>query len=65
MPACDAHTPECALPPSLGGRVGTPPGIAARVIGDAGRRCGEQRRAGRRREQARVLVESAEGLTSA
>ena len=34
MPACDAYIPEGALPPSPGGRVVTPPGIAAHVMGD-------------------------------
>jgi len=65
MPVCYANIPEGTLPPSLGGRVVTPPGIAARLIGDAGRRCGGQRLAGRRRERARVLAESAQGTASA
>jgi hypothetical protein len=43
----------------LGGRVVTLPDIAAHVIGDAGRRYGEKRLAGRRREEARVLLEAA------
>jgi phenylpyruvate tautomerase PptA (4-oxalocrotonate tautomerase family) len=45
----------------LGGRVVTLPDIAAHVVGDAGRRYGEQRLAERRREQARVLLEAAQG----
>jgi phenylpyruvate tautomerase PptA (4-oxalocrotonate tautomerase family) len=45
----------------LGGRVLTLPDIAEHVIGDAGRRYGEQRLAGRRREQARVLFKDAQG----
>jgi phenylpyruvate tautomerase PptA (4-oxalocrotonate tautomerase family) len=49
----------------LGGRVVTLPDIAAHVIGDAGRRYGEQRLAERRREQARALLESAQGPTNA
>jgi hypothetical protein len=65
MPVCDAYSPEGTLPPSLGGRVVAPPGIAAGVIGDAGRRCGDQRLAGRCRERARVLPESAQGTASA
>jgi hypothetical protein len=65
MPVCDGHIPEGALPTSLGGRVVTPPGIAARAIGDAGRRRGEQRAAARRREQPRVLPESAQRTASA
>lgn len=60
MWVCDAYIPEGALPASLGGHVGTPPGIAARVIGDTGRRCGESRR-----EQARMLPESAQETASA
>ena len=39
MPACDAYIPEGTLRPSPGGRVVTPPGIAARLIGYAARRC--------------------------
>ena len=39
MPACDAYIPEGTLPPSPGGRVVTLPGIAARLIGYAARRC--------------------------
>jgi hypothetical protein len=65
MPACDAYIPQGPLPPSPGGRVVAPPGIAARLIGYAGRRCGEQRAAGRRRERARVLAESARGTANA
>lgn len=65
MPVCDGYIPESALPASPGGRAGAPPGVAARVIGDTGRRRGEPRRAGRRREQACVLPECAQGLTSA
>jgi hypothetical protein len=65
MPACDAYIPEGTLRPSPGGRVVTPPGIAARLIGCVGRRCGGQRLAGRRRERARVLAESAQGTASA
>ena len=34
MPVCDGHIPEGALQTSLGGRVVTPPGIAARAIGE-------------------------------
>jgi hypothetical protein len=64
MPVCDAYLPQGPLPPSLGGRL-APPGIATHVIGDAGRRCRGQRAAGRCRERARVLPESAQGLTSA
>lgn len=65
MPVCDVYIAEGAQPPNLGGCVVIPPSIAARVIGDAGRRCGEQRAAGRRREQPRVLPESAQGTASA
>lgn len=65
MPVCDAYIPEGTLQPSPGGRVVTPPGIAACLIGYAGRRCGGQRLAGRRRERARVLAESAQGTASA
>jgi hypothetical protein len=64
MPACDAYIREGALPPSPRGRL-APPGLGAHVIGDAGRRCRGQRAAGRCRERARVLAESAQGLTSA
>jgi hypothetical protein len=64
MPACDAYIPQGPLPPSLGGRL-APPGIAAHVIGDVGRRCRGQRAAGRCRERARVLPESAQGTASA
>lgn len=45
----------------LGGRVVTLPDIAEHVVGDAGRRYGEKRLAERRREQARVLLEAAQG----
>jgi phenylpyruvate tautomerase PptA (4-oxalocrotonate tautomerase family) len=45
----------------LGGRVVTLPDIAEHVVGDAGRRYGEQRLAQRRREQARLLLEAARG----
>jgi hypothetical protein len=64
MPVCDAYIPEGTLRPSPGGRVVTP-GIAACLIGYAGRRCGGQRLAGRRRERARVLAESAQWTASA
>ena len=43
-----------------GGRVLTLPDIAARVVGDAGRRYGEQRLAERRREHAHFLLQNAE-----
>ncbi len=43
----------------LGGRVFTLPDLAEHVLGDAGRRYGEERLAERRREQARALLESA------
>ncbi len=49
----------------LGGRVVTLPDIAAHVIGDAGRRYGEERLAERRREQARVLLEAAQDKQAA
>ena len=65
MPVCDANIPEGTLRPSPGGHVVTPPGIAARLIGYAGRRCAGQHLAGRRRERARVLAESAQGTASA
>jgi phenylpyruvate tautomerase PptA (4-oxalocrotonate tautomerase family) len=45
----------------LGGRVITLPDIAEHVIGEAGRRYGEERLAKRRREQARALLEAARG----
>jgi phenylpyruvate tautomerase PptA (4-oxalocrotonate tautomerase family) len=45
----------------LGGRVLTLPDIADHVVGEAGRRYGEQRLAERRREQARLLLEAAQG----
>jgi hypothetical protein len=45
----------------LGGRVVTLPDIAEHIVGAAGRHCGEQRLGERRREQARVLLEAAQG----
>jgi hypothetical protein len=60
MLVCDAYIPQGPLPPSLGGRLASP-GIATHVIGDAGRRRRGQRAAGRCRERARVLPESAQG----
>jgi len=45
----------------LGGRVITLPDIAEHVIGEAGRRYGEERLAKRRREQARAVLEAAQG----
>jgi phenylpyruvate tautomerase PptA (4-oxalocrotonate tautomerase family) len=44
-----------------GGRVLSLPDIAEFVIGNAGRRYGEERLAERRREQARALLEAAQG----
>jgi phenylpyruvate tautomerase PptA (4-oxalocrotonate tautomerase family) len=44
---------------ALGGRV-TLPDIAAHVVGDAGRRYGEERLAERRREHARVVLQAAQ-----
>jgi hypothetical protein len=64
MPVCDAYIREGALPQSPGGRL-APPGPGGHVIGDCGRRCRRQRAAGRCRERARALAESAQGLTSA
>ena len=64
MPVCYANIPEGTLPPSLGGRVVTPPGIAARLIGYAARRC-SRGVPQRRRERAHVLAESAQGTASA
>jgi len=49
----------------LGGRVVTLPDIAEFVIGNAGRRYGEERLAERRREQARALLEVAQAEQSA
>jgi len=49
----------------LGGRVVTLPDIAEHVIGQAGRRYGEERLAERRREQARTLLEAAHAKQSA
>jgi len=65
MPVCNAYIPEGTLRPSPGGRVVTSSGIAARLIGYAGRRCGGQRLAERRRERARALAESAQGTANA
>jgi phenylpyruvate tautomerase PptA (4-oxalocrotonate tautomerase family) len=45
---------------ALGGRVVTLPDIAAHVVGDAGRRYGEERLAERRREHARALLQAAQ-----
>jgi hypothetical protein len=64
MPACDAYIPEGTLRPSPGGRVVTLPGIAARLIGYAARRC-SRGVPQRRRERAHVLAESAQGTASA
>jgi len=50
---------------ALGGRVVTLPDIAGFVIGDAGRRYGEERLAERRREQARALLEATQAEQSA
>jgi phenylpyruvate tautomerase PptA (4-oxalocrotonate tautomerase family) len=44
----------------VGGRVLALPDIAEHVIGEAGRRYGEERLAERRREQARALLEAAQ-----
>jgi hypothetical protein len=63
MPACDAYIPEGALPPSPGGRVVTPPGMAAHVMGTLGVAAGSAWPGGA--ASGRVLVESAQGLTSA
>jgi len=60
MLVCDAYIPQGPLPPSLGGSLASP-GIVTHVIGDAGHRCRGQRAAGRCRERARVLPESAQG----
>jgi microcystin-dependent protein len=49
----------------LGGRVLSLPGMAGRAAGDAGRRDGEQRLAGRRRKQARMLFGAARREASA
>jgi hypothetical protein len=64
MPVCDAYISKVPCRRAWAGRL-APPGIATHVIGDAGRRCRGQRAAGRCRERARVLPESAQGLTSA
>ncbi len=55
----DAYIPErcpTGRGGGLGGRVITLPDIAEHVVGEAGRRYGQERLAERRREQARVSV---------
>jgi len=64
MAMCDVYIPDGALPEAaggLGGRIVTLPDIAEHVIGDAGRRYGEERLADRRRERARALLEAVQG----
>jgi phenylpyruvate tautomerase PptA (4-oxalocrotonate tautomerase family) len=49
----------------LGGRVVRLPDIAEHIVGDAGRRYGEERLAERRREQARAVLEAADAEQAA